>query len=148
MENKVTQVKFAINRITTEQFAIIENAFVQGKDIRINTNIRYASDNVKKMIACFSTFTYECEKKPFMLIECGCHFFIFKDSWDEMYNKENNTLIVPKSFLIHLAVLSVGTSRGILHSKTEGTDFNKFILPTINVAEMIKGDAEFKFEEN
>jgi hypothetical protein len=55
------------------------------------------------------------------------------------------TIILPKGFVRHLAVLTVGTVRGILHTKTEGTDSNKFVLPTINVADMISDDAVLKF---
>jgi hypothetical protein len=40
-------------------------------------------------------------------------------------------------------MLTIGTSRGILHAKTEGTEFNKFILPTINVNQLVEKDAEF-----
>ena len=34
--------------------------------------------------------------------------------------------------------MTIGTTRGILHAKTEGTCFNKYVLPTINVTEIIK----------
>ncbi len=65
----------------------------------------------------------------------------------EMFKSDINTLIVPKGLLCHLAMLTVGTSRGILHAKTEGTCFNKYVLPTINVTEIIKEDASFDFNK-
>ena len=45
--------------------------------------------------------------------------------------------------MTHLIVLTIGTVRGILHAKTEGTKYNSYILPTINVAELIKTDIVF-----
>jgi len=36
--------------------------------------------------------------------------------------------------------LTVGTVRGILHTKTEGTNFNGFVIPTINVTELVTSD--------
>jgi len=147
MKNKVSRVQFALSKITTEQFAIIENAFVPGKDIKINTNIRFGADENKNMAACFTSFSFEIEQKAFLKIEAGCHFIIIQDSWNSMYDSERRILKLPKEFLTHLAVLTVGTARGILHSKTEGTDFNKFVLPTINIADLIKEDAEFKFSD-
>jgi hypothetical protein len=52
-------------------------------------------------------------------------------------------LIVPKGFLAHLAMITTGTSRGVLFAKTEATPFSKFIIPTLNVSEMIYEDAIF-----
>jgi hypothetical protein len=42
-------------------------------------------------------------------------------------------------------MLTVGTARGVLHAKTENTKYNRYVLPTINVASMIKNDAVFNF---
>jgi hypothetical protein len=49
----------------------------------------------------------------------------------------------PQNFVCHMAMLTVGTSRGILHSKTENTIFNSYILPTTNVKEIISSDVWF-----
>ena len=47
----------------------------------------------------------------------------------------------------HLSVITVGTARGVLHAKTENTPFNKFVLPTINVTELVKEDVSFDLEK-
>ncbi len=52
-------------------------------------------------------------------------------------------MVVSKGFLAHLAMITTGTARGVLFAKTEATQFSKFIIPTLNVAEMIKEDASF-----
>ena len=41
-------------------------------------------------------------------------------------------------------MITIGTTRGVLFAKTESTPFSKYIIPTINVAEMIENDATFK----
>ncbi|WP_262906606.1 hypothetical protein [Tenacibaculum finnmarkense] len=41
-------------------------------------------------------------------------------------------------------MITVGTTRGVLHSKTDNTIFNEFILPTLNVSQMITEDGEFE----
>jgi hypothetical protein len=41
----------------------------------------------------------------------------------------------------------VGTSRGILHSRTEGTDLNHVVLPLTNVEEIIKEDVIIKLAD-
>jgi len=48
-----------------------------------------------------------------------------------------------KELMSHLAVITVGTCRGILHSKTEGIKFNQFYLPTINVDDLISDEVTF-----
>jgi hypothetical protein len=103
--------------------------------------MRFGVDGKEKMIAVFTAFTYESNSKPFIVIEAGCHFKIKEEAWRDMYDLGKNTLKVAKGFLSHLTVLTVGTTRGILHTKTESTCFNRFVLPTINVSELIKEDA-------
>ncbi len=51
----------------------------------------------------------------------------------------DGVITIPKNLQEFLAVQTVGTSRGILFSKTEKTPFSQLILPPVNVAEMIKG---------
>lgn len=41
-------------------------------------------------------------------------------------------------------MLTIGTARGVLHSKTENTTFNQFLLPTLNVNELVQKDVIFK----
>ena len=73
---------------------------------------------------------------------CTELFFKIEDkSWGGFIKKKE--IIFPKAFVAHMAMITVGTSRGILHSKTEGTPYNELILPTLNVADMIPEDIKF-----
>lgn len=51
-----------------------------------------------------------------------------------------NTLTLEKGFARHLSVIAVGTARGVLHSKTEDTDWNHITLPLINIEEVLQED--------
>ena len=146
MGNENLNISFALNKVTTEQFAIIEEGFSDTGNIRIGTMLKFGCDEKKKLLACFGTFTFQSDQKTFIIIEAGCHFQIPDESWDKMYSKDPNRLIAPKGFLSHLAMLTVGTARGILHAKTEGTCFNKYVLPTINVSALIIDDVIFEFK--
>jgi hypothetical protein len=145
MKERITKIGFALSKITTEQFAIIEEIVAEKGNVTVVTNLRFGVDDKKRMIACFAAFTFEIDLKPFIIIETGCHFQILAEAWFQMKDEEKNTLNVPQGFLSHLAVITVGTARGVLHSKTENTCYNKYVLPTINVAELIKDDAVFSF---
>jgi hypothetical protein len=148
MDTKNQSVGFALFDVTTEQFAILEENVSKDADIRLGTNIRFGVDAPRKIIAVFTAFTFESKGNSFMKIEAGCHFRIKSESWDEMYNTSENSLIVPLGFIRHLAVITIGTTRGILHSKTENTCYSKFILPTINVVDLIKDEVTFNFNNN
>nr|DAC76034.1 TPA_exp: hypothetical protein [Elizabethkingia anophelis]DAC76097.1 TPA_exp: hypothetical protein [Elizabethkingia anophelis] len=65
-------------------------------------------------------------------------FEVKPDDWQNFRNK--NKIIIPKDLLAHLAMISVGTTRGVLHSKTEKTDYQLFTLPLIDVVDLIKED--------
>jgi hypothetical protein len=142
---KTKTVGFSLRKVSTEQFAIIEEGFEEKANIRLGTNIRSGADEKQKMVSVFTFFTFESNSKPFLIIEAGCHFVLKDDAWGQMLNKDENCLNVPKGILQHLAMLTIGTARGILHAKTEGTCFNKFIIPAINVTEMITEDSIIKF---
>lgn len=120
---------------------------IKENKIRIETNLRFAANHKNKNIAVFSKFSFESESKPFIIVEAGCYFNIIDEAWENMLNSENNSLTVPLGFIKHLAVITVGTTRGILHTKTEDTCYNKYVLPTINVASIIKDDVVFLFND-
>ena len=75
----------------------------------------------------------------------NCNFIVENNSWEKLKTEENK-IKLPKGFLSHLATISMGTTRGILHTKTENTIFNHFTLPLINVKEMIQEDQPFEIE--
>lgn len=137
------QISFAIQGIKTEQYALfVENYKTKG-NIELGTEIQIKIDHVNKQIGVFLGFDFIQSKKVFLKIQVSCHFKIEPLSWDGFKNEEQNKIIIPQYFLAHLVMITTGTSRGILHEKTEGTSFSKFIIPTLNVAEMIKNDGVF-----
>jgi hypothetical protein len=138
---KQKSISFVISKITTEQFAIIEENYSKDGSATLGTNLRFGAVPDQKTIAFFAAFTFESDKKPFIIIEAGCHFNIQQEAWTEMINDETKSLTIPKGFLNHLAMLTIGATRGILHAKTENTSFNTFVVPAINLSDLIHEDA-------
>ncbi|HSD07644.1 hypothetical protein [Flavobacterium sp.] len=134
-------IGFALAAIKTEQFALFEENFSSKKEANITTSLEFKINTDQKLIGVFATFTFEQAKKTFIKIQVSCHFKIEPEAWTSFLKDSN--VIFPKNFISHLTMLTIGTSRGILHSRTEGTEFNKFILPTINVNQLVDKDAEF-----
>ncbi len=143
--DKIKNIGFKLAKVTTEQFAIIEENFKNDAEIKLQINFRFAADNKQKVVAVFNSFVFETHDKQFLLIEAGCHFAVAPDSWKQMYNKDLDKLVVTKTFLQHMGMITIGTNRGILHAKTENTNFNQFHIPTVNVTELIKTDSVFEF---
>ena len=139
-ENK--GVGFLLQGIKTEQFAIFDDNYTPKKDIGLNTNLQFKVDSQNKQMGVFLGFEYIQGKKIFLKIIVSCHFKIEENDWNRFLQEDN--LIVPKGFQAHLAMITIGTTRGVLFAKTESTPFSKYIIPTINVAEMIENDATFK----
>lgn len=146
MEKENKQVGFALKGIKTEQFAIIEENYVPKKETGLGTELQFRIDQTYKQIAVFLGIEFIQGKKIFLKIQISCHFKIEENSWESFIQK--NKLIVPKDFLAYLAMITTGTLRGVLFAKTEATQFSKFIIPALNVAEMIKEDASFDIDLN
>jgi hypothetical protein len=137
MEEKVG---FALLGLKTEQFATFEENFSQKKTTNLTTGLEFIISK-EKQIAVFIAITFEQTKKAFLKIQISCHFGIAPESWDKFCL--GSKIVFPKDFMAHITMLTIGSARGVLHAKTEGTIFNKFLLPTIDVTALIKEDAEF-----
>ncbi|OFY48324.1 MAG: hypothetical protein A2W85_10145 [Bacteroidetes bacterium GWF2_41_31] len=146
METKPTPVKFALIRILTEQFATLDENFVDKEEISLGVNIKFGVDVPLRAITVFVTIRFEVKSQPFLLLEAGCIFGVSPQSWESFIQPDAKIILIPEGFLTHLSVITTGTCRGILHSKTEGTAYNRFLLPTINVTELVKGDISLPLE--
>lgn len=137
---------FKLAEITTNEFALIDEAFKSGKKVSLGTNVIFGIDEESRAIGIKIKFQYEQSKKPFIVIAATCVFQIEEEVWNSLIDNEAKKIVFPEDFASHLAVLTVGTIRGILHEKTKGSPYNKFILPPINLTDLIKQDVEIDLE--
>lgn len=138
-ENK--NINFNLLKIKTDQYAAFNENYNHNQIINLNTNLSFGLNQEDKVFLVSPKFTFEINKVPFLTIQVSCFFKIEDKSWGGFIKKKE--IIFPKAFVAHMAMITVGTSRGILHSKTEGTPYNELILPTLNVADMIPEDIKF-----
>ncbi len=142
MEKVKNEVGFSLQSIKTEQFAIFEDNFNVKNEVSFGTGLEFKIDQTNKHIGVFFEVEFKQGKKVFIKISVSCHFKIKEESWGS-FLINTDKLKIEKGFLSHLAILTIGTSRGVLFAKTEGTSFSKFIIPTLNVNEIITEDAIF-----
>ena len=130
-------INFRMTRIHVNQFAILCDS-IGDRDNNIDLECGLGFHASEQCVSVSVKVMYT-STEPLMVIETICQFSIDEDSWNELV-QTNGEVLLPKEFLAHLAKHTVGTVRGVLHCKTEGTQLNFLILPPINVLEMIQND--------
>lgn len=141
------KISFRLTGIKTRQFALLEDVRLDDNEINLQVGIDFGIDKEKKVVVCLARFRFLSQEIPFIIIQMACDFQVENRCWEGFENNEKNEIIIPEGFLRHLAVITVGTTRGALHVKTENTPFNKFFLPTVDLTEIVKGNGIFKEEK-
>lgn len=143
MKDVDTKISFSLIGLNTEQFALFEDNLKEepSPDLNITTSIEFKVNPEKRQIGVFVSFSLKQTDDMLIKIQTSSHFSISSSSWKNFMVEAQ--IIFPKNFMAHLAMLAIGTTRGILHAKTEGSLLNKYILPTINVSELVEEDFIF-----
>lgn len=141
---KEDNVGFALVGIKTEQFATFDENYKDKTNTSLNTGLEFQFNKEGKIIVVVVTVTFEQNKKAFLKLQVSCHFKISEESFKGFCDAARITL--PKGFMTHLTMITVSSVRGVLHAKTEGTIFNKYLLPTLDVTKMVKEDVSFSLD--
>ncbi len=141
------KIGFSLLSISTEQFAIIEESFDTKGIVEINVGTSFVVEKEKKLVSNLFKVQFTQDKQTFLILETACHFEISQEAWIEFFVEKTNVLTLPRGFAGHLLMLNIGTSRGVLHCKTEDTVYNQFMLPTINVNNLIETDVVMDLNE-
>lgn len=142
-------VPFALDGIQTIEFAIIKEAYKENVDSAIHTSLGITfgvKDKDSNKLMCLVDFALSQTDIPFIKIKVACYFEVDEKCWENAYDSGSNSLIFPKEFADHLVVLTLGTLRGVLHAKTESTPYNKYFVPTINIAEQNTDDLKIQLD--
>ncbi len=132
-------LEFIMRQIVTKQFAVLEDYYEKNDEVGLNLELRFSANKENRMIDASLLVKLLNNECPFLILEVGCLFEIKQNSWDQ-FAREENSIRIPKAVLCHLAMHAVGTARGVMHVKTEKTCFNCFILPPVNVVELVTDD--------
>lgn len=139
------QLGFVLTGLRTVSFAQIDAAYKKTGETNLVSSLGFGLNIDDHTITCKARFTFEKKKDhPFLILEVESLFKVEKNDFKNKVKQEDNSYLVSKELAMHFAVLTVGSSRGILHAKTEGTRYNEYLLPTIDVKQMIPEDVIFK----
>lgn len=138
-------IRFNMVKISIKQFAIVSEIGSDADKIgmELGFNVNYSMNMHRIGVSPMITLLGENSQK-LLILELFCEFDIHPDDWGKMI--DGKKLVIPKGFLGYLISQSVGTLRGVLYCKTEDTPYSIFLLPSINVSEMVQNDAEFELE--
>jgi len=144
--DKVEQIQFSLQGIKTEQFATFQENYTPKKEIGIAVELELKLNQSIKQVGVVLTLHYDQSKKKIILLVLSCHFRIEDESWKNLVNIDNTLLTLPRDFVTHLSTLTVGTARGVLFAKTEGSFCSQFLVPLINVDSIVSQDAIFELK--
>ena len=134
-------ISFRLLNIITEQFATFEvENLTDTNDLK--SELQFSINPENRVVTCRMKFQFLHQNQPIVVLSVVCNFDVEENSWNTNI-LSNNTIVLPKHFLEHLCVLTVGTARGILHAKTENTFYNKFLIPTLNASMLVEKDIAF-----
>ena len=142
--DKKKNISFRLLNIVTEQFATFEIENIpENNDLK--SELQFSINPENRVVACRMKFQFLHENQTIVVLTVVCNFDIEVNSWNNNI-VSNKKITLPKHLLEHLCVITVGTARGILHTKTENTFFNKFMIPTLDVSTLVEKDVVFEIK--
>lgn len=137
-------IRFRMAKINLEQFAILApQAPEDGISYFVNLGFNGAPNDNR--IACTFSVEFMHHDQKLIKLAISCEFDIHPDDWNSYI--DNNILTVTKENLCFLANQTVGTARGIMFCKTEGSQFWNFIIPPIDLTKIIDKDLAINLSE-
>lgn len=131
--------------VIIDQFAILADEYEKVREWQVDVDLTTSFSLDPLEAAIKMKFLFRHQESKMLVLELTCRFKI--DGAEEFEVKDGN-MIVPSGFVAHLAMHTVGTARGVLVCKTEGTPYSQYILPPVNVSEMIPKDIEVPLGNN
>lgn len=145
-ENKV--YPFKIQGIQAPEFSTFPDVFKEGADIRLDTEFAFGSSIRNHSLGVKFTVNFRIADKPFIALVVICDFDIEEKTFQGFFSRSMKKYLVPKELFTHLSVLTIGTARGILHEKLSKTKFPQFILPSLNISNLIAEDIELSDDDS
>ena len=136
MSEQPVNINFRLINITTEEFKLNEVEQDNGSLV-LNFDFKFGVNNEKHFVKTIAKFKFLLDKAEVMEIAVACEFEFEPAGWQ--FFVKGDQLILPKGLLQELAMFTMNTTRGVLHTKTEGHKYNRLFIPMIG-GDFIKQD--------
>lgn len=141
--SEMKQISFTLGNIHTEQFAMFEDALAEHNgtgEIQNTGNVSVGGNPTNRVIAISVMSDFKMEDTIVMTIKVVTTFQIEATSWNALM--DNQIVTLPRDFIIHLESIALSATRGVLAAKTEGTLFSGYMIPLVNMADLVKEDLQ------
>jgi hypothetical protein len=143
-------VPIALLKLSTEQFAwYIENLPPDKNktELTMNNSIGFGVEPSKNVIGCIFKFELlNSDDLPVLIVEVNVHFAVEPEVFGKLLNKKKRQFKLPFESACHILSITIGSARGILHTKTEGTVVNGLHIPLLNTEAFISEDIIIDFQ--
>ena len=129
-------IRFRMIKISIPQFAIICQKAEDSYQIETTTSMSHTEDG--SAVAVDMTFSFTSSGENAIILQIRCEFGIHPEDLTTL--TAENKITIPKDALDSFVAQTVGTARGVLHCKTEGTPFNGIIIPPLDVSNILQSD--------
>jgi len=99
----------------------------------------YENESGELAIGCGCLYTLESGDKPFLNIEAVCFF-----ECNDLDKSIKTSYLLKKETARHLAVITSGTTRGILFANTKNTPYAAYPMRLLNVQDILQEDIELE----
>ena len=127
----IPYIPVKITNIVEGDFSYFEETLLMDLPILQLANICFDINRVEDNYDVIVNFNYKLAKedKPLLKIQLSCHFAINKEIGDKLLYNEG--LLLPKEYIKAIVINTISTTRGILYANTKHTEFNKYIIPSL-----------------
>lgn len=140
-------IRFNFYKIATNEFALTEEKYNPAGNAEMNVGVGFNFIKEEKVVVNQIKCMFSQQGKLLIVIAVSCWFRIVPEDWEKIYQEENKSFDLSRIPALHLASLTLGTARGVLHAKTEKHILNAIIIPPVNLREIIKEDVKVLVKE-
>jgi hypothetical protein len=132
------ELNYQLVEIKTNKFSLFEINFSDTVEINFSNQMGFNLVANKRILTPIFDIEISQKKKVFCKLSTEVSFNISEESWTKLQMGQEKFINFPKQILLIFGSLTVGTARGVLHSKLVNTEYERVILPPINLEEMMK----------
>lgn len=139
------EIPYRIVQIVTSKFEQHPDLLEIGSDIQIGSGYNFAINPIEHRIRCESEYLFTQAANSLLNLKLVCTFEVEEPAFEALIT--DKVITVPVEFLRYMATICVGTARGDIHARTEGSILSNYVLPPINLVEIIKDPLVIKLTE-
>ncbi len=133
-------IGFNLSKVVAERFDAFEQLFDENQDdIIVDTALNTGFNPQTQELAFSIEVQFQQGKNVFIIAQLT-HYYYFEN---ELVNKlylNQGSITLQKDFARHLIVLTIGSLRGYLIAKLEGTRLSLLHLPLIEIKKLLDED--------